>query len=488
MNKLPLPNKHTTASRAAHTVVHLRRYSIFYFAQVCAWFTVLVYYPGYMSPDSVAQLMQARFGVNSNVYPPLMDYIWHFTDKVIPGPAGMLILHNIIFWHALALIAYVTIRRPTWRFVFVALAGFWPPTYGSLGTIWKDVGMQVFLLFGLALILYAHYLRRMWPLWISFICLFVAGGYRHNAIAAAVPMIVLIVVELSRLLPHRQARLYRMLKVRGALRAFYVTVAIGSMGVLAVTLGVVFTYHVADVKLETTALVYDLVAISVRQNTNYLPPYYNPGGTITVDDMKGMYSPLHVNSLGDPSIRTFLHVANPSPKAIAIVQTLSDSQARDLERRWIAAVLDNFGSYMEHHRILAEHLLVVKPNQPWYPYVAGIDPNPFGLTFKPSRLNKEVMSIIEGSAFRSPLYSAWIYYLVVALCVAASFLFEFEYARTVQMLAVSSYLYFLSIFMFGMSGDFRYNIWMLTCAYICPVLLLMGRRKAAVEATETLVA
>jgi hypothetical protein len=45
------------------------------------------------------------------------------------------------------------------------------------------------------------------------------------------------------------------------------------------------------------------------------------------------------------------------------------------------------------------------------------------------------------------------------------------------MLAISSYPYYVSIFMFSMSGDFRYNIRMLTCAYVCPLLLLARRTR-----------
>ena len=149
---------HTSSDKARHFPAldiqligsHLSRFSTFYCALIFAIFTVLVYYPGYMSPDSVEQLRQARVGVTRNIYPPLMAYIWSATDKIIPGPAGMLILHNIVFWTSLAIIAFTVIRRVYWQVVFLFAAGFWPPTYGSLGTIWKDVGMQVFLLAAIA--------------------------------------------------------------------------------------------------------------------------------------------------------------------------------------------------------------------------------------------------------------------------------------------------------------------------------------------------
>src|SRR5438309_1185367 len=83
---------------AALVAANVRRWAVFYAALLCMIFTVAVYYPGYMSPDSVVQLGQARFGVTSNYYPPLMAYIWAVTDRILPGPAGMLILHNLVFW------------------------------------------------------------------------------------------------------------------------------------------------------------------------------------------------------------------------------------------------------------------------------------------------------------------------------------------------------------------------------------------------------
>ncbi|MCX6627599.1 MAG: hypothetical protein NTW28_08220, partial [Candidatus Solibacter sp.] len=198
---------------------------------------------------------------------------------------------------------------------------------------------------------------------------------------------------------------------------------------------------------------------------------------------KRMYSPLHANSLFDPGCRTVLGIANPSQKAIHY--NLGAARARDLQLYWFTKVKDNFGSYLRHRLAITRQLLVLDARKPWYPYISGIDPNPFGLEFRSSYLNSKVMGIIEASAFRSPLFSAWVYYLIVAACLVISFLWNFAYARTVQVLAISSYLYYLSIFTFSMSGDFRYNVWMLTCAYICPLLLLAGRtRRTAAEPAQ----
>lgn len=470
-------NGHRPASRLpdlVSVVQHFQYFAVFYFALLCAIFTVVVYYPGYMSPDSVAQLGSARTGVVDNVMPPLMSYIWAVTDKVLPGPAGMLILNNAIFWFSLASISFLVLARTVWRLAFVSFAGFWPPTYGSIGTIWKDVGMQVFLLAALAAILFARRRRRIWPLFVSSIFMFVAAGYRHNGVAAVVPMMALVILELKTLLPERLRRLDAALRKHALGLAFYVGVYVVWLGIIMQALTFVYTFRVSDAKLWSGALIFDLVGISVQQNTNYLPPYYDPDGQLTVSDLKGIYSPLHANSMIDPGSRKMLGIANPSEKSIRMI-ALTPAQAQDLQMRWFTVVVDNFGSYLHNRLITAGKLLVVEEHQPWYPYVTGIDANPFGLKFQPSLLNSEVMKIIQMSAFSTPIYSAWFYYVIVALCMFASFFWDFAYAHAIQLLAASVFFYLLSIFMFGMSGDFRYNVWALTCAYLCPVLLCAGR-------------
>ena len=61
-------------------------------------FTLYVFYPGYMSNDSVDQLTQGRENLYNAWHPPIMSWVWGRLDQVIPGPLGMLIFHNLLFW------------------------------------------------------------------------------------------------------------------------------------------------------------------------------------------------------------------------------------------------------------------------------------------------------------------------------------------------------------------------------------------------------
>lgn len=456
---------------------HFRQFAIFYLALCCAVFTVVVFYPGYMSPDSLEQMRQARQGVNSNAYPPLMAYVWRVTDKIVPGPGGMLILLNVVFWAALAGIARESIRWLPGQFAFVLVAGFWPPSFCTLGTIWKDVAMQAFLLAAVASIVIARRKRSLGWLAACLMALFAACGFRHNAVAAAIPLIGLAVWQALPLLAERWPRYHAGIASRGLGRLHVCVLTAGAMMTVLGPLNFVNTYGVRDFHLYTAALIHDLSGMSVLQNVDYLPEWSKRRDGVTLDDLKHMYSPMHANALYIAGSRPLLQVPDPLPVKTVDYQATAE-QARQLTNHWMRVVLDNPGTYAAHRWPLLERLLVLIPRQPWYPFLNGIDPNPYGLVFHHTPLNTAVMDLIVYAAFSTWLFSAWIYYAVVLACGAASFLWKFAHARLVQALALSVALYFVSVAVFGMSGDFRYNIWAITCGYICPVLLAAKRPEA----------
>ena len=309
----------------------------------------------------------------------------------------------------------------------------------------------------------------MWPLLLAVMCLFFACGYRQNGILAAAPMLIVVLYYSSRVI-----RLPSRWTDNGLAPAFYTGVAFAILGVFLGGLWCLNSYRIHDGKLWSAAMVHDLAAISVFQNANYLPPYINPGNALTVEDLKHMYSPLHANSLFIPESRKFLEMPDPSPDK-AVTYSLTDEEARDLQFYWLTTCLDHFGSYLRHRLLMTERLLVLRHINRGSLYVTDIYTNPFGITFHRSRLNGWV-TIVD--AIRGFLDAA-LFGLDVLRCGYGLRLYivllAFKHALLVQCLGASVWLYFLSIFMFGMSGDFRYNIWALTCAPLCIFLLCCGR-------------
>ena len=76
------------------------------------WLIELVYaFPGYGSFDSQFQLGEARAGVYSDWHPPAMAVLWHYVDRVVAGPLGMLVIQTACFLAG----AYLVLRRQIGR-------------------------------------------------------------------------------------------------------------------------------------------------------------------------------------------------------------------------------------------------------------------------------------------------------------------------------------------------------------------------------------
>lgn len=149
--------------------------------------TVVVFAPYYMSPDSVDQLAQGRSGRYGDWHPPVMSWLWGRLDRAVPGPTGMLVFHNLLFWSGLGL--WVALVAPRWnlivKFLVLLAIGFFPPIFLILSTVWKDVGMAAAFLLALALLLYAERRRSLASLVLSLLVLWYGVAVRHNATMSA---------------------------------------------------------------------------------------------------------------------------------------------------------------------------------------------------------------------------------------------------------------------------------------------------------------
>lgn len=156
-----------------------------------AAFIVFLFDPGIMSNDSITSLEQARSFEFNDWHPPLMALIWSVLDKVIAGPAGMLLAQAALFAYACAALCAnafpnLSVRFPRWL-VVVAFSLF-PPVMTLAGMIWKDIWMSSFLLLA---VVHLFRLRdcstpgeqRVHAIAVVLFCL-AATAFRHNALAA----------------------------------------------------------------------------------------------------------------------------------------------------------------------------------------------------------------------------------------------------------------------------------------------------------------
>ncbi len=153
---------------------------------------IAVLYPGFMSNDSVSQLLQARSGSYSDWHPPFMTWVWSLIDRVWPGPTGMLVLHTALIWSG-AYLAWRFALKP-WqpRIGALVLVGimFTPQLFGIAGAIWKDNLMwgAMFVAIGCGFAL-ARGGSVAVPACTMLVALLVAVCVRHNAIIAIYPLL-----------------------------------------------------------------------------------------------------------------------------------------------------------------------------------------------------------------------------------------------------------------------------------------------------------
>ena len=179
--RLPIP----AASLSRPQLSPLPRASLLVLASTLGLAIILVtYWPGWVSPDSIYQLQQARSGVFTDWHPPLMAWVWRWLDLAWPGPQGMLVLQNALFWGGLALACGIWIQSAVGAAV-VLLIGLSPACFSNLGTVWKDIQMGAALLAAFALLSKYRMDKNRVALGGSALCLCYACAVRHNGLPKA---------------------------------------------------------------------------------------------------------------------------------------------------------------------------------------------------------------------------------------------------------------------------------------------------------------
>lgn len=152
------------------------------------WLLFLVYsYPGYLSPDPVVQLNQARADIYGDWHPPAMGWLWKHLDYIIADTILMLVAQSVTFLIGLYLLLRHMIA-PQRAAVTAVLVLLFPAVLTTMAVIWKDSQMAGYLMLGIALLLS----RRRGVRLVGCALLSVATMMRYNALAATLPVVVML--------------------------------------------------------------------------------------------------------------------------------------------------------------------------------------------------------------------------------------------------------------------------------------------------------
>ena len=204
------------------------------------WWTI-TFYPGFMSYDTIDQYRQV-VGAQalSDGHPLIILYLWRFANLFVAGPGALLLVHQAMLWSGLVLFAFAVARQWRARTAIVALLGWWPPLAIHSVHLWKDQAVVAGLTLAVGALL--HYqVKPRWALFVVIVlALFYGASARHNAILAALPIVVLFAAAMPWRLPIREKRVGR----------FIVTARTLSTGAMALIL--LFAMGVGNAAINAT--------------------------------------------------------------------------------------------------------------------------------------------------------------------------------------------------------------------------------------------
>jgi hypothetical protein len=427
-----------------------------------------VFNPGAMSPDSFSILEQARTLALSEAHPPLLAILWHFTEKVWLGPLPILFLNLAFFYFANALIFAETCRRFSLASIpmFFVLA-LWPPVFGIIGVIWVDISMAAFFCASVGLFLLHERIsdsfRRRIVLIASLLCLFLAIGFRHNAVVAAVPLAIFFA---WRLMPAKRRR-------SGVL----VAAALGT-GACAAMFGlhhvITRAVIVGHVPLSQFIAIYDLAGISKIEGSFLFDKTLFPHNSQR--DVETLYTPRSIIPL---QMGEQIHAPAPYAKATPFSNFGNPESIARLWENWRHVVRTHFGAYLLHRWLVFREILGLSDWYLWGPVYNVIDDNAFGVPARQtygSFLYRYALLSDRTSMFRPYLYFAAGLALMSALTILRT-----RNSLLAAGLVFSGLLYSAALFFVAMSPDYRYSHWLVTSTTLALAVLMRDGIDAMVE-------
>ena len=266
-------------------------------AALAALFTLsvcLISWPGFMSFDSMYALRQARTGIETGGYPPMVSYLWWLCERIIPGQGGMFILGNVLALSGVAALGRALGARELRIFLAMLLLACAPLTLGPMLVVWKDVAFGGLMAIAYAITLKAIDGKRPGVIAAAVLSLAFASTFRLNGVAAALPALGALAWTTCGQPPSVADSIASRIDRKRLVRSLVVFVGLVVATVAFVAMTVV--WRLPDLKrigVPTGSVgvqLHDLLGISICAERNLLPPGVH-SGEMTLQRLRQIYRP-----------------------------------------------------------------------------------------------------------------------------------------------------------------------------------------------------
>lgn len=435
-------------------------------AFVMAIWTVVTFFPGYMSPDSVYQLAEARSRTFTLAHPPAMSMLWMLFDLVYPGPASMLALNAILHWFGFCLISISLVRNRVAQILALLLLGLWPTYSWMVSTIWKDSLMVSGTVFALGLLLLSARAGSRKMFWASIVTCALACSVRHNGFP-----VLLGFGAFAGIMAGTFLRVGVIKRV-----ALCLSVSIAVLFLVKAFESSVAAPESSTLKNFLTRLAtYDLVGASVVDQKVYLPSTIC-NGTDPALILSGL------NTLYTPDCADYLFIPEFVLKSPwSITPELMNGDQGAVFKSWSEMLLTQPVAYLTHKfRVFAVHMgysgLAGRVT-----YYYGVIPNDLGVEISSSRPDG-LIRFME-SISNSWIYRGWINSIILFVC------FLLETLILKRRIALVTFLWGSSVLMQSVNffiipcADYRYNLWPMIATFLASFIVLLGIIETVLQKT-----
>lgn len=411
-------------------------------------FNAYIFYPGFMSYDSLQQLSQAK-GINaySNWHPPIMAFLWSI-GITVTGKVGLLLLFQLLLlWSALficSLIVYKHTKSQLYSLIPL-LFGFLPFIISISGVIWKDVHMAAALLLASCLAIASRFVGRKTVLLfatIGTLLLVYALMLRYNAILAVIPILYLFASSFIK-------------------RGRRVLVAV--IGILLISIG-------ASAVLGKV--------LNVRES--------NPTAAIMLDDIVHTTPKLEIEKTHlareliyikekCSSDSVMLHALLYCTESVQSANRIQNEYFDEIKQLWINVFLHHFPDYVMY-RAQTFGIFLTSPEPYTYVMHQGIDPNTLGQEVSHPGALKTLRSYIGFANHDFGLIFRPYFWLLLA---AVLFVYVFrqkklQYRTAILCLTLSAIVYIVGYVPLVIGADYRYIYWSVFATCLAFLLLAIS--------------
>lgn len=415
---------------------------------------IMLFFPGYLSGDSISNLNQALgYQPIYGLQPVILPISWAFLIQISGAISSILIFQLALLWASLCLLSlysYQKTRKYLISLLFLSI-GFMPIIINISGVIWSDNIMAFGFSLSVAMLLISNSINLKYrKIYFSIIAgiLIYSSLHRNNAIFGLIPLLVALIYIYNSSLS----------KIRLIIYVF---------------IGLIFTIFF-----------FSLIRISFMDKNIDISPTAGPQADDIVHIMS--YDQIANSNIPDELKNSLVRMQNCVKERGVIVDPFPCGTEQDktniikiypnyINQIWKEAIKENPTAYLQRRALVYIYVLF-PPEGRGYIYQNGIEQNKLGLVPRFETLGEINKMYVFNFGYKhfGFLYEPWFWLLFNSGIII--------YARKIKkhrilviFTSLSGVLYILSFIPTGIAADYRYIYWPVLSGLLSVSMIIIDR-------------